>query len=567
MRRLPTISRSRTRAKMLIAGVVVGVMLVGAGCSGGSHHPPAPVGKSERTNVDPGHPGTLRLPTGLEVDLPAGSVAGPGTLSGGIGPPHAPAPTGMTLAGPVYDLHVSDTTLTGSAKLTVPVPPLPTTGASAGPDAALLAFYDTAGRHWQPVAATYDPGRHTLTATSTHLSIWSVLRLDAAHVLTAATSALKRLVAQADTTAQPSCPNTNQLTTHHIQAVSDKGNLIKWCAGVSDAGAPLVQVANNRSYAVEAEYPATWSMGRLGPTDPIFQQLVTSVTRVLSPPPAGTAAVIIPAGHAVELTAPPGTSGEVRTRPSPEGYLIDALLYGVDTYALALEQIPGAPKLNLTKTEKALALVFTSESCLKGMDTLAHNDLSSAHAIGELFRADIDLAVGCLGDQWPIAYGVTGSVAQFYASAVLWLPDGIKLVSAGLRAAFDNVLYWRSYRIDLVSPQAVPVLGVVWGPYQQGYGQPHPATIFNGGDPTGLVTRVVWHSWGKPRAEGDGIGLYAPGIVANGTEESAHVVAFDLGMCRGTLAYRAVEWYFPQHGQQFNPHAYIDICKGTFVGQ
>ncbi|MFE9600889.1 hypothetical protein [Streptomyces hokutonensis] len=553
--------------KMLIAGVVVGFMLVGAGCSGESHQPPPPVGKSASVNVGPGRAATLRLPTGLEVDLPAGSVAGPGTLAGGIGPPHAPAPTGMTLAGPVYDLHVSNTTFTGSAELTVPVPPLPATGASAGPDAALLAFYDTAGSHWQPVVATYDPGRHTLTATSTHLSNWSVLRLDAAQVLTAATIALRRLVAQADTTAQPSCPNTGQLTTDHIQAVSDKGNLIKWCAGVSKVGAPLVQVANNRSYAVEADYPATWSMRRLGPTDPIFQQLVTSVTRVLSPPLAGTAAVIIPAGHAVELTAPPGTSGEVRTRPSPEGYLIDALLYGADTYALTLGQIPGAPKPNLTTTERALDLVFSSKSCLTGMDTLAHNDLSSAQAIGDLFRADINLAVGCLRDPWQIAYDLTGSVAQFYASVVLWLPDGIKLVSAGRQAAFDNVLYWRSYRIDLVSPQAVPVLGLVWGPNQQGYGQPHPATIFNGGDPTGLVTRVVWHFWGKPTAEGDGISVYAPGVIANGTEESAHVVAFDLGMCRGTLAYRGVEWYFPQHGQRFNSHVYIDICKGTFVGQ
>ncbi|MCX5287094.1 MULTISPECIES: hypothetical protein [unclassified Streptomyces] len=552
---------------MLIAGVVAGVMLVGAGCSEGPHHGSAPGGKAESVNIGPGHAGSLRLPTGLEVDLPAGSVAGPGTLTGAISPTHAPAPTGMTLAGPVYDLHVSGTTLTGSAKLTVPVPPLPATGASAGPDAALLAFYDTAGSRWQPVAATYDPGRHTLTATSTHLSTFGVQRLDAAHVLTAATSALKILEAQADATAQPSCPNADQLTTHRIQAVSDKGNLIKWCAGVSDAGAPLVQVANNRSYAVEVRYPATWSMRRLGPTDPIFQQLVTLVTRVLSPPPAGTAAVVIPAGHTVELTAPPGTSGEVRTRPSPRGYLIDAFLYGVDTFALTLGQIPGAPKLNLTTTEKALALVFTSESCLTSMDTLTHTDLSSAHAVGELFRADIGLAVGCLGDQWPIAYGSAGSAAQFYSSVLLWLPDGIKLVAAGRQAAFDNVLYWPSYRIDLISPQAVPVLGVVWGPYQQGYGQPHPAAIFNGGDPTGRVTQVVWHSWGKPTAEGDGISLYAPGIVANGTEESTHVVAFDLGMCRGTLAYRAVEWYFPQHGQRFNPHVYIDICKGTFVGQ
>jgi hypothetical protein len=55
--------------------------------------------------------------------------------------------------------------------------------------------------------------------------------------------------------------------------------------------------------------------------------------------------------------------------------------------------------------------------------------------------------------------------------------------------------------------------------------------------------------------------------VATGTQETVTIVAFDLGNCDGKLMYRAVEWYFPQHGDRFNPSQYEDICTGSYVGQ
>lgn len=45
-------------------------------------------------------------------------------------------------------------------------------------------------------------------------------------------------------------------------------------------------------------------------------------------------------------------------------------------------------------------------------------------------------------------------------------------------------------------------------------------------------------------------------IVAQGTRDQATVVAFQLGTCSGQLMYRAVEWYFPDHGGQFDPSHY-----------
>jgi hypothetical protein len=119
------------------------------------------------------------------------------------------------------------------------------------------------------------------------------------------------------------------------------------------------------------------------------------------------------------------------------------------------------------------------------------------------------------------------------------------------------------------APAAVPTLGQPAGVFAhgQGFGQVRPAEIFNGGDPTGLVTHVVWKSWGGARAVATGISDYVgPNqTVAGGHEEAATVVAFKLGTCDGRLMYQAVEWYFPRHGQAFDARRYEDICTGTYV--
>ena len=56
-------------------------------------------------------------------------------------------------------------------------------------------------------------------------------------------------------------------------------------------------------------------------------------------------------------------------------------------------------------------------------------------------------------------------------------------------------------------------------------------------------------------------------IDADGTSATATVEAFKLGMCQGKLEYQAVEWYFPQYGQSFDPNQYMNICTGTYVGE
>jgi hypothetical protein len=85
--------------------------------------------------------------------------------------------------------------------------------------------------------------------------------------------------------------------------------------------------------------------------------------------------------------------------------------------------------------------------------------------------------------------------------------------------------------------------------------------VFLGGDPTGRVYGITWQAWGGQEATGTGTGYWVgPGqIVAQGTPQSVDITALDLGSCGGQYMYRAVEWYFPQHGQTSS--APLHLCS------
>jgi hypothetical protein len=113
----------------------------------------------------------------------------------------------------------------------------------------------------------------------------------------------------------------------------------------------------------------------------------------------------------------------------------------------------------------------------------------------------------------------------------------------------------------------LPTLGKIWSEDQQGYGQVKPTTVSNGGDPTGVVTDVTWSSWGGNTATGTGASTYLSAnasSMADAIQAKATIVAFDLGTCDGKLMYQAIEWYFPEYGESFDPSTYINICTGTY---
>lgn len=124
----------------------------------------------------------------------------------------------------------------------------------------------------------------------------------------------------------------------------------------------------------------------------------------------------------------------------------------------------------------------------------------------------------------------------------------------------------------LVSGEAVsagattPVLGQAWSTGQDGYGEARPQRIFNGGDPTGLVTNIKWSRWGAKKAIGWGRGTFVwPGrSAAEGRHARARVVAYHLGECNGKPSYNAIQWFYPRYGERFHRHLYLNTCSGDY---
>jgi hypothetical protein len=98
----------------------------------------------------------------------------------------------------------------------------------------------------------------------------------------------------------------------------------------------------------------------------------------------------------------------------------------------------------------------------------------------------------------------------------------------------------------------------------EGFGRVRPRTVSYGGDPTSLVSRIKWASWGGARAVGHGVADWVwPGwcVACGSVELPATVVAFGLTTCQGHSAYSYVEWYFPSRGMSFDRRlAGTNVC-------
>lgn len=424
--------------------VAVAVTAAAAGCSNG----PGNTASSASLSITPGHAGILRLADGLRVDVPARAVTGNGTLSATVGSAPTAAPRGMELTGPVYDLRLAGTSLAASVILTVPVPRPSGHGAAAGPDTALLAYYDQASGQWRPVSATYHPATGTLTAAVGHLSIWSVLRLAGQQALNSAGRALNSFLG-AVTAIPPSCPNAGQLASAGVTVTADPGDLITWCADDSN-GAVVLRVVDNRGYAIEASYPAGWSMTRPGTMDPVTSAILSGLPALsLRAGGPDVQTVIIPGGQEADITPQAGASGIVLAAPSPEGIIIDALRYAASTLDMTYGDIPGAAPTP-GSTAKAIADTFSDAACVTKMDSVIQSpDVSTPEAAGALFRTFTDIAAGCIAGQWSGAYGITGLTAASVTGTLLWFADSLNGVIEDSQAAVDSALYWNGYHITV----------------------------------------------------------------------------------------------------------------------
>lgn len=110
------------------------------------------------------------------------------------------------------------------------------------------------------------------------------------------------------------------------------------------------------------------------------------------------------------------------------------------------------------------------------------------------------------------------------------------------------------------------------GPQGAGWGTPHPSEIFNGGDPSGLVTRIHWSNWGGPVASGVGKNaIFKPQGGYYKQLATIQLRASDIGRCarNGPLAYRKLSVRVPSRpggpfGEWVSWSGSKTVCRNGF---
>jgi hypothetical protein len=278
-----------------------------------------------------------------------------------------------------------------------------------------------------------------------HLSVWSVISVLLSALAAKERSALLDVVGLNSAALRPSCPGS--AAAAGVSVTSSSGGLVKWCAGEED-GQPVLPVADNRSIAVEVDYPPHWSVSRDDWPD-LDTAIADEFASHLTIAPPGESSVIIGGGDTVTFRIPPGASGTASAVPSSEGYLWSGVLFGLDTLVMTTEAVPFTKAPKASTLTSAVQLVFSARDCVSSFVSLAGSPVTSVSQAANVFWQAFKLAAGCLKDVWGEAYGVNGAVTACVAGLALWLINGLQLVGGGLYAAVESVVYWDGYRMTV----------------------------------------------------------------------------------------------------------------------
>jgi len=410
--------------------------------------------------------------------------------------------------------------------------------------AIVVATAETSQGPWTYLPARLSPDRRTAIFTTVHHSLFTVLGEDVSSLLGFfKTEFLDGLSSGATASAaQPSCAGEAAARSGYT-VQSSAGPTAYWCFGMDSSGQRILRLVNNRLYPMEIQHPGL-TVAEQPATD---YGSLASLSHLLS----GRLSILAPGaqiGYRVGLA--PGREAGAQTAADGFGQGLFALQTGINALLAILTRFgAGGASKGIAVMNDALGDAACADALPAGNPgSILASCLSPKDMFDYFGTAGLLLA--------PLA--AAGGLADFFASEFQGLHD--------ILTQQDH------YTIVVQRQTAVPVLGRsagLFGHNSQGFGEVRPATVFNGGDPTGLVMDITWSSWGGSTAIGTGTSDYVgPNqTVAGGTQEKVRIVAFDLGTCGGTLMYQAVEWYFPQHGQNFNPSQYEDICTGSYVGQ
>jgi hypothetical protein len=396
--------------------------------------------------------GRLALPGGPSVSVPHGSVEGSGTLViAGVTTGHtAPAgPVGVVGVTGAYEISLKGGRLVGPITLTFPLAAVATSAPSSvgmpASTAVSLGFFDASVGRWDLVPSRYDATAHTVTATVTHLSWWNPFSWDFDALGSSVTAAYRSLMKVAAPT--PVCQHEKKARSDGVTVTSDSGDRIRWCYGL-DNGRAVLKVANTKGYPVEVTFPQAWTVENPAGSISIESGLMSLLEKSLAVG-RGKRAILLPGGSTASFyptRATPG--GDVRATASSGGYLASALDFGVQTFGMAMGQVPGAPKPKLKTSERVLKEVLDG-TCLLGYTRDLSQEIDSLDAASKMMLAALDVSFECLQESWKKHYGLRGFVESFVMVGLSWLATGITTLISGVQGLWDSVAYLAGYRISV----------------------------------------------------------------------------------------------------------------------
>lgn len=565
------------RARCVAVLVAIGML---AGCTDSGSAPTSPSSNRVSVNSD-----ITASAGGVTVSIPAGAVPAGTSLTMSQGPVVGfdIPPSGLEVASALTSVSISSEP-TLPATVTFPAPP-----GLSNQERPVVVWQDSASPGgWRFVPTGWAPGNSTVVATVDHFSAGFIARIDIDALARTAAHHISDYASGRSGVAQPSCGDEAGARAAGVKVTSDSGDTVKWCFGLQ-GGKQVLRIANNRRTFTEIDFPSTWTVISDGPT---FALSTDSLARALGTavaPLPGQHARVIDGGSTLTLAVPSGGTGTAHVAISSEAWLVQAIFFGLDTYGQVIDLVGGEGASSSSKISARVlnALSGAGEpdemaalrACGKGVGDLSGSiDEAQTASLVKFAFACVPKVIEVTGKHVfsRLAAGLLAIVVDLVASVL----TAVNLLITGTRELYDDIvsIAGRStpdYRIQIIRAPVggthsggEPLLGLPWAPSQQGYGTVKPTVIFNGGDPSGLVTGIRWTGWGSAQATGYGQGWSTAQATdtASGHYANATVVAFDLGMCRGKAMYKGVSWYFPAEGGHFEPLNYLDMCTGQVVG-
>ncbi len=298
-----------------------------------------------------------------------------------------------------------------------------------------------AGSGERRVATTVARDGDSIIVRTDHFSYWFLDRWDDLRekAISWLTDQISRAVSIAEDR-RPRCQEEEAARDAGYSASSDEGRRVYWCLGMKRQHA-VVEAVNARWYGVVFEYTPGLTLSQLDSGD-----LLQPIADLLKPRPSRGVNKngLLGSGNKVQLDIDRSTTGPVGVKfePDPAAYLLSALQFGVETYAMIAE------KVGARDAKAKLLQLLDGAECLDSLVAMARTDLKSPQEAEEFFSHALEAAFSCI--EATAADVDLGPLLNWIVKPIIWVISGVKAAVDGIVAAADIVFDLDGYQIRVL---------------------------------------------------------------------------------------------------------------------